>query len=226
MFSLSRVSFHSSPNPGRTGDCRLDMTACCPSSTRDIGALRYSTPGPGTTAPSGPLTESPADVGRDEAHPVLPVFLTPLSEKPVTEKHATGTHALCSEVHASTGCAGRHSALSVVALPLTLWRSILFVACCGCVHYLLCSLILLNTHSSCGLYTMGKSLLDHRFLPSRDNSLNILARVHPTLLGSDQVTPLFHRLYLPPTAHHLWSSCSHRASTVTYPVYQSKSPQQ
>lgn len=58
---------------------------------------------------------------------MLPVLFMPLAVKPLTKQHVTGTHALCSEVHASTDCAGRHSALSVVALPLTLWPSFLLL---------------------------------------------------------------------------------------------------
>ena len=141
VFSLPAFPSTSSSHPELMDDCRLDVTVAVPHPHTDpLVALSTAILNirPCDNSPFRPSTESPADVGRDEAHPVLPVLLMPLSEKPVTEKHATGTHALCSEVHASTGCAGRHSSLSVVALPLTLWHSFLI-----CYMLWLCLLITL-----------------------------------------------------------------------------------
>lgn len=77
-----------------------------------------------TTAPSGMWTDTPVeDVGRVVRHTLFCLLFMPLAVKPLTKKHVTGTHALCSEVHASTGCVRRDSTGSVVSLPLALLLS-------------------------------------------------------------------------------------------------------
>ena len=64
----------------------------------DVKCSNIQNQGSVTTAPSGPLTDSPAgDAGRAVRHTLFCLLFMPLAGKPLTKPHVTGTHALCSQ---------------------------------------------------------------------------------------------------------------------------------